>query len=195
MTENKRQIQKRETRSKLIEIAIEQFSSNGILSTRTIDIAKAANVSHGTIFSHFPTQEELLIAVINEFGNKITTRLHELVDEESNLEALLNAHIIGLSEFEEFYTRLIIERRLLPEEIRNVYISINSTISHHISLAAEREVSLGNLRPIPVNLLYNTWIGLIHYYLTNGDLFSPNQPVLKNYGSQLIDHYIKLIKI
>jgi AcrR family transcriptional regulator len=195
MSENKRQIQKRETRNKLIAIAIEQFSSNGILSTRTIDIAKAAKVSHGTVFSHFPTQEDLLISVINEFGNKITTRLHELVSEESTLEDLLKAHITGLSEFEAFYTRLVIERRLLPEEVRNVYISINSTISHHISLAAEKEIALGNLRSIPIDLLYNTWIGLIHYYLTNGDLFSPNQSVLKIYGSQLVNHYIKLMKI
>ncbi|GKU26321.1 TetR/AcrR family transcriptional regulator [Clostridium folliculivorans] len=195
MSENKRQIQKRETRSKLIEIAMIEFSLNGILSTRTIDIAKAAKVSHGTVFSHFPTQEELLIAVINEFGNKITTRLHELVSEESTLADLLKAHITGLTEFEDFYTRLIIERRLLPEEVRNVYISINSTISHHISLAAEREASLGNIRPLSIDLLYNTWIGLLHYYLTNSDLFSPNQSVLKNYGSQLVDHYIKLIKI
>ncbi|GFP77650.1 TetR/AcrR family transcriptional regulator [Clostridium fungisolvens] len=195
MTENKRQIQKRETRSKLIEIAMEQFSLNGILSTRTIDIAKAAKVSHGTVFSHFPTQEELLIAVINEFGNKIATRLHELVSEESTLEDLLKAHITALSEFEAFYTRLIIERRLLPVEVRNVYISINSTISHHISLAAEREISLGNIRPLSIDLLYNTWVGLLHYYLTNGDLFSPNKSVLKNYGTQLLHHYINLIKI
>lgn len=195
MSENKRQIQKRETRSKLIEIAMIQFSLNGFLSTRTIDIAKAAKVSHGTVFSHFPTQEDLLIAVINEFGNKITTRLHELVSEESTLEDLLKAHITGLSEFEDFYTRLIIERRLLPEEVRNVYIGINSTISHHISLAAERESSLGNIRPLSIDLLYNTWVGLLHYYLTNSDLFSPNQSVLKNYGSQLVNHYINLIKI
>lgn len=195
MSENKRQIQKRETRNKLIAIAIEQFSSNGILSTRTIDIAKAAKVSHGTVFSHFPTQEDLLIAVINEFGNKITTRLHELVSEGSTLEDLLKAHITGLSEFEAFYTRLVIERRLLPKEVRNVYISINSTISHHVNLAAEREISLGNIRSIPIDLLYNTWIGLIHYYLTNGDLFSPHQSVLESYGSQLLDHYINLIKI
>ncbi|QAA31036.1 TetR/AcrR family transcriptional regulator [Clostridium manihotivorum] len=195
MSENKRQIQKRETRNKLIEIAAEKFSNNGILSTKTIDIANAAKVSHGTVFSHFPTQEALIIEVINTVGTKIAARLHELVDENKNLEQVLQAHLDALSEFEDFYEKLILERRRLPVEARNTYIAINSMISHHISLAAEKEISEGTLRPIPIHLLYNTWIGLIHYYLTNSDLFSSDQSVLKTYGTQLLNHYIKLITI
>ena len=194
MSETKRQIQKKLTRMHLIEVAIKQFGENGIITTRTSDIAKAANVSHGTIFAHFSTQEELLIAVIEEFGNKITQRLHELVNTDSSLFEVLKAHIIGLIEFESFYTRLIIERRLLPESVNNTYIMIQSTISFHISIAAEKEMEQDIIRKLPIHLVYNTWIGLIHYYITNGDLFSPNDSVLKKYANELLQHYINLIK-
>ncbi|MCB2360619.1 TetR family transcriptional regulator [Clostridium estertheticum] len=51
MLENKRQKQKKLTRKHLIEVAIKQFGENGILKTRTSDIAKAADVSHGTVFA------------------------------------------------------------------------------------------------------------------------------------------------
>ena len=183
MSETKRQEQKRLTRKHLIEIAIKQFGENGITTTRTADIAKVASVSHGTIFAHFSTQEELLISVIDEFGNRITQRLHELVNTNSSLFEILEAHIKGLIEFEPFYTRLIIERRLLPESVRNTYIMIQSTISFHISIAAEKEMEQGTIRKMPIHLIYNTWIGLIHYYITNGDLFSPNGSVLKEYSS------------
>lgn len=194
MSETKRQKQKKLTRKHLIESAIKQFGENGIITTRTSDIAKVANVSHGTIFAHFSTQEELLIAVIEEFGNRITQRLHELVNTDSNLFEVLEAHITGLIEFEPFYTRLIIERRLLPESVNNTYIMIQSTISFHISIAAEKEMEQGNIRKLPIHLVYNTWVGLIHYYLTNGDLFSPNGSVLKKYSNELLEHYINLIK-
>jgi TetR/AcrR family transcriptional regulator, acrEF/envCD operon repressor len=193
MLETKRQKQKNLTRNHLIEIAIKQFGQNGITTTRTSDIAKAANVSHGTIFAHFSTQEELLIAVIEEFGSRITKRLHELVDTNSSLFEILEAHIEGLIEFEPFYTRLIIERRLLPESVRNTYIMIQSTISFHISIAAEKEIEQGTIRKVAIHLIYNTWIGLIHYYITNGDLFSPNGSVLKQYRHELLQHYINLI--
>jgi len=193
MLETKRQKQKQLTRSHLIEIAIKQFGETGITTTRTTDIAKAANVAHGTIFLHFPKQEDLLVAVIEEFGNRIAKRLQELVDSNSSLLEVLKAHIAGLIEFEPFYTRLIIERRLLPAMARDTYIMIQSTISIHIAIAAEKEIKLGIIREIPMHLLFNTWIGLIHYYLTNGDLFCSSGSILKKYCHELLQHYIKLI--
>lgn len=195
MSETKRQKQKNLTRKHLIEVAIKLFGENGIISTRSADIAKTANVSHGTVFAHFSTQEELLIAVIEEFGDRITQRLHELVDVNCSLSEVLHAHLTGLIEFEPFYTRLIIERRLLPESVRNTYIMIQSTISFHISIAAEKEIEQGIIRKLPMHLIYNTWIGIIHYYLTNSDLFSPNDSVLKQYSDELLHHYMGLITV
>lgn len=194
MLETKREKQKKLTRKHLIEIAIKQFGENGIIKTRTSDIAKVANVSHGTVFAHFSTQEELLISVIEEFGDRITKRLHELVDTNSSLFEVLEAHLKGLIEFEPFYSRLVIERRLLPENVCNTYIMIQSTISFHISIAAEKEMEQGTIRKIPLHLIYNTWVGLIHYYITNSDLFSPSGSVLKQYYQELLQHYISLIK-
>lgn len=195
MAETKRQKQKHLTRKHLIEIAMKQFGENGITMTRTADIARIANVSHGTIFVHFSTQEDLLIAVVEEFGIRIAQRIHELVDTNHSLFEVLEAHIKGLIEFEPFYTRLIIERRLLPESVRNTYIMIQSTISFHIGTAAEKEIEQGIVRKLPLHLLYNTWIGLIHYYITNGDLFCSNGSVLKQYSHELLQHYISLITI
>lgn len=195
MTETKRQVQKKLTRKHLIETAIKEYSEKGFLKTKTADIAEAANVSHGTLFVHFPTQEELFIAVIEEFGSRISSRLHELASTDSNLIEVLKAHLAGLTEYEKFYTNLIIERRLLPEEVSSTYILIQSTISFHISIAAEKEIKHGNIRNIPIHLIYNNWVGLIHYYLTNSDLFSPDSSVLKRYGDELINYYINLIKI
>lgn len=193
VAETKRQKQKELTRKHLLEIAIEQFAEKGITMTRTADIAKSAKVSHGTIFVHFSTQEELLVAVVEEFGARITQRLHELIDTNSSLYEVLDAHITGLIEFEAFYTRLIIERRLLPESVRNTYIMIQSTISFHIGIAAEKEMKRGIIRKIPLHLIYNTWIGLIHYYITNSDLFSSSGLVLEQYRYELLQHYISLI--
>ncbi len=188
-----RQVQKDQTRKILIETALEQFALHGLTTTRTSDIAKAAKVSHGTIFVHFSTQEELLNTVIEEFGVRVSLKLHELVADSSKLQDVLLSHLKGLSEFETFYTRLVIEGRLLPESSRNVLIEIQSTISFHISQAAEREMKEGLIDPFPVHLLFNTWIGLIHYYLANNDLFAPGESVLERYGQELLEHYLHLI--
>jgi AcrR family transcriptional regulator len=193
MQESQRQKQKDLTRKHIIEVAIKQFGENGFTNTRTLDIAKAAKVSHGTIFAHFSTQEELLNVVIEEFGYRVANRLHELVNSCVCLKEVLNAHLLGLMEFELFYTRLVIEGRLLPESARITLTMIQSAISFHINQVAEKEIACGMIRPLPIHLLFNTWMGLIHYYLTNNDQFAPGESVLKRYGQELLQHYMLLI--
>jgi AcrR family transcriptional regulator len=192
---SKRQIQKEQTRKQIIAAAFAEFAEKGFAATRTSDIANAANVSHGTVFVHFPTQEALLNAVIEEFGLRVSFRLHELASGNNSLRDILEAHIRGLTEYEQFYTKLVEERTLLPERARNTFILIQSTISFHLSQAAEREIGEGKIMNCPVHLLFNTWMGLIHYYIENSDLFAPGESVLKRCGKELTDHYMRLVSV
>ncbi len=192
MIESQRKKQKSETRKKLIEAAFVQLAK-GLIAARTSDIASAAGVSHGTFFVHFPTREVFLQVVIEEFGVRVSKRLHELASKNGSLREVLEAHVDGLSEFEPFYSRLVSECSMLPEGVRNAMIMIQSAISFHISIAAEKEMQKGIIRSFPIHMLFNIWIGLIHYYLTNKDLFAPNESVLKRYGKELVNHYMTLI--
>jgi AcrR family transcriptional regulator len=191
----RRQRQKLHTREHIIEVALNQFAKDGLTATRTSDIASAAKVSHGTVFVHFPTRELLLDAVIEEFGMLITARLHELVGSNCGMKEVLEAHLKGICEYEAFYTRLVSEIRLLHTSASNALIMIQSAISFHIVEVAEREMKAGKIIVLPFDLLFNTWIGLIHYYLINGDLFAPHVSVLERYDKKLIEHFINLISI
>lgn len=193
MSKTKRQLQKEQTRNLLLETALELFGRNGIIVTKTADIAKAANVSHGTLFSHFSTQEELITAVIEEFDSRITFRLHELASNKCSIREILKAHIDGIREYELFYTRLVIEGRLLPKVARETFVIIQSSISFHLSKAAEEEMKKGNIISMPMHLLFNTWVSLIHYYIANSDIFSNGESIMEAYGEELINHFIKLI--
>nr|WP_315024418.1 TetR/AcrR family transcriptional regulator [uncultured Aminipila sp.] len=192
---NKRQEQKAKTREHIIQIAFNEFSKNGLTNTPTADIAAAAEVSHGTIFAHFPTKEMLLDTVIEEFGMRITKRLHELVDETCGMREILEAHLKGIAEYEDFYIRLISEAALLQESSRNILIMIQSAISFHLTQVAEKEMKNLKIKQMPLNLMFNTWIGLIHYYLTNQDMFAPGDSVVSRYGEEWIEHFTNLITV
>lgn len=192
---NKRQEQKAKTREHIIQIAFNEFSKNGLTNTTTAEIAAVAKVSHGTIFAHFPTREMLLDTVIEEFGMRITKRLHELVDETCGMQEILEAHLKGIAEYEAFYIRLISEAPLLQESSRNTLIMIQSAISFHMTQVAENGMRNLKIKQMPLNLMFNTWIGLIHYYLTNQDMFAPGDSVVSRYGEQWIEHFINLISV
>ena len=190
-----RKQQKEQTRKALLQAAYEVFARNGITASRMSDVAQAAGVSHGTVFAHFPTQEALIMEVIDYYGGKIALRTHELASSCERMEQILRANLAGISEFEPFYTVLIIENRLLPPSARDVWIGIQSAISFHFSQVAEREAQAGRVINHPAHLLFNTWLGLVHYYLANGDMFAPQGNVIQRCGDSLVETYLKLVSI
>lgn len=190
---SKRLIQKENTRNKIIDTACRMFAEKGF-AVATSDIAKEAGISHGSIFVHFPTVNDLLIAVLSEFGRNIGLQLHSLAEAESGMAELLAAHLGVLREYEGFYTRFISEINLLPEEAKNTFAVIQSAAAFHFSKVAGSEKARGNIKEIPTHMLFNTWIGLVHYYLQNKVYFAPEGSVIDRYKQELIDTYLRLIK-
>lgn len=193
MMVTQRKIQKEQTREKILKAAYEQFGKNGIMATRTSDVAKAAGVSHGTVFAHFKTQEELINAVIENFGEKMLNRIHELTENCVGVREVLGAHLQSIKEFEAFYTKLVIEIRFFPETSRTMFISIQSGVSFHLSKALKKEMNKGKIVELPIYFVFNTWNGLINYYLSNSDLFAPEESVIAVHGDELLDCFMKLI--
>ncbi|AKR55601.1 TetR family transcriptional regulator [Devosia sp. H5989] len=58
--EGLRERKKRQTRARIQQVALELFLSKGFEATTTEEIARAAEVSTGTLFNYFPTKETLV---------------------------------------------------------------------------------------------------------------------------------------
>ena len=189
----KRKQQKAQTRERIISAAIKVYSERGF-SSPTTKIADEAQVSHGSIFVHFPTVESLLLCLLDGFSRDISSEIHSLSEYENDIKKLLEIHIDTLIKHEDFYKRLVTEAVYLPEEAKNTFIAIQSTLSIHFLEVLETEISKGKIKDITFHMLFNTWLGLVHYYLLNGDLFAPGESVLTRYKDILIECFLSLIK-
>ena len=193
MVVSKRQTQKLNTRKKIIETAYRVFSEKGF-SVATSIIAKEACVSHGSIFAHFPTYNDLLFCLLSDFGNNVGASLHTLVNKCDSIENLLNEHLNVIEEYEAFYSRLISEINMLPDEAKSTFAIIQSNVAFHFSSVIEREIEKGTVKRLPTHMLFNTWLGLVHYYLLNKSFFSDSdESVLKRYRAELLSVYLQLI--
>jgi AcrR family transcriptional regulator len=190
---SKRQLQKENTKIKILKTAYKIYSEYGFTAT-TAMIAKEAGVSHGTIFVHFSSVNELLTCLIESFGYNLALEIHDLADKNDSIKKLLETHLNILSKHENFYIHLISEKSLIPEDVQMTLVNIQSNFAFHFNRIMEREIQSHAVKSIPVYMVFNTWIGLIHYYLLNKDLFSPDEPLLKRYSSELIATFLELIK-
>jgi AcrR family transcriptional regulator len=204
-----RQDQKAATRRRLLHQAERLVVRNGFATTRTIDVARAAGVAHGSVFVHFPSREDLMLTVASEMGRRLTDRLHELAAAGTGLRPALTAHVGCIAEHEELYHRLLIEGPSLPSDFRATWSGMQSAVASHILTAAEVDIRAERIRPMPTHLLFNTWLGLVHHYVGNRELFmatgpargaspgepdqSPDRTALAVHGPALVDHYINLL--
>jgi len=189
-----RQEQKAATRDRLVNAAMALFARKGILQTTTADIARSIRMSHGVVFLHFPKRDDLVIAVIDEFGRRLAVEFRQALEQDLGLRAVLQAHLRVLAEFEPFYARLVTEAPLLPPKVRSTLLMLHAAVSQRLFLALERERKAGRARRLERPLLFNTWIGLVHHYLVNRDLFAAGASVIAEQGDTLVQHFMTLVK-
>jgi AcrR family transcriptional regulator len=185
--------QRAQTRQRLLRAATRLVERRGFAGTRTVDIARATRLSEGAVFLHFPSREELDLAVAAELGRAITDRLDALVKEGAGFREVLLAHVHCVEEHEDVYRCLLREGPLLPGDFSRTWTAIQSAVAHHLLRAAAVEVAAKKLRRVAPHLLFNTWIGLVHHYVSNRELFVSSGTVMKKHGRALVDHYLALL--
>ncbi len=188
----RRQLQKEITKENILAAAMRLYAAGGF-STPTNVIAREAGVSHGAVFVHFPTRDDLQLSVLERFAHEIGYKLHNLAASEGSITDLLHAHIEILEEYEPFYKSLLQQMSLLPGNTKNMVIALQSVLSQHLNIVIEREKREGRIKDLPVHMIFNMWMGLVHYYLYNSDLFAPEESVLKRYRNELVDSFTALI--
>src|ERR1700723_3719050 len=114
MQPSTRQEQKVVTRDRLVNAAMALFARKGIVNTTTADVAKAVRMSHGVLFLHFPTRDDLVIAVIDEFGRRLSAEFRQAFERDLGLRAVLQAHLRVLADLEPFFPGLGTAAALLP---------------------------------------------------------------------------------
>jgi len=86
-----------EKQKKIIVSAIESFAEKGFSATSTSEIAKKAGVAEGTIFRHYKTKKDLLLAIVAPVMAKfvapfIIKDLNKVLDQDfEHLEDFLKA--------------------------------------------------------------------------------------------------------
>jgi AcrR family transcriptional regulator len=107
----------RDRRTQILAAAMEVFSEQGFHGTRTRELAARAGVSEALVFSHFPTKEALIRAILEEVGFR--QRISALEDRSKRVSPREALRALA----EEVLTNLC-ER---PEIFRVVFFGILET--------------------------------------------------------------------
>jgi AcrR family transcriptional regulator len=105
-----RERKKQRTRETIARVALQLFEERGYQATTLDDIAEAADVSTRTIFSYYPSKEDILFADFPEMKAALARALDERPDSADALDTL-RGFILSLEKDELHLRRVAIVRR------------------------------------------------------------------------------------
>tara|TARA_B100000242_G_C42955554_1_gene443123 strand:+ start:53 stop:673 length:621 start_codon:yes stop_codon:yes gene_type:complete len=98
-TQNKRQINKANNRSLIIDAGINVFLEKGISNTTVRDIIRKTSLASGTFYNYFKSKEEVLIAALDDVAILIGQELRDQRSKARNLEEFVSFQVRPFFEF------------------------------------------------------------------------------------------------
>jgi AcrR family transcriptional regulator len=173
-----------EKQKQIIIAAIESFSQKGYAATSTSEIAKRAGVAEGTIFRHYKTKKELLLAIVTPVISKLLAPfvmrdLNKVLDQRyERYEDFLRAMIINRRDFfqKNFpILKILIQEIPFQPELREQFLEhVAGKIYKRFDELAKHYQEKGQIIEIPTsNVIRFTASTIIGYLFSNYILF-PN---------------------
>ena len=131
-------------RERILAVAKQEFTRLGA-SASLEDIIKKAGVGPGTLYRHFPTREELLVAVYQSEMQKLAAAERELADSMSPVDALRAWLLLFVGAIE---TKQIIAPVLntLVGDPKKVFEGSYASLHEAIRALVKRAIKSGDIR-------------------------------------------------
>src|SRR5262245_57528404 len=75
-----RKEQKEATRAHLLRVGRRVFTKHGYDTTSVATLCRAARVTHGALYHHFPSKLELFVAIADELAREVAARVRDAAD-------------------------------------------------------------------------------------------------------------------
>lgn len=153
ITDRKPRADAQRNRERILEVAKKEFTRSGANASLE-EIAKKAGVGPGTLYRHFPTREELLVAVYRSEIEKLASAGPKLADTLPPVEALRAWLLLFVDAVE---TKLIIAPVLntLVGDPKKVFEAFHGQIHEALRALVKRAIKSGDIRKDldPIDLL------------------------------------------
>ena len=152
-TDRKPRADAQRNRERILEVAKQEFTTSGANASLE-EIAKKAGVGPGTLYRHFPTREELLVAVYQSEVEKLAAAAQTFADTMPPVEALRAWLLLFVDAVE---TKQIIAPVLntLVGDPKKVFEASYALIHEALRALVKRAIKSGDIRKDldPIDLL------------------------------------------
>lgn len=156
----------KDTRQRILDAAINVFSRKGYHDTRVDEIVEESATSKGAVYFHFPSKQQIFLALIDDFAGLLENKLREAISQETSGIAGVDAALrIGLQTFEKYRSLakiFLVQAVGLGTAFEEKRLEILDRFANVIKNYLDQAVEDGDIPPIDTEVASYAWIGAIN---------------------------------
>jgi TetR/AcrR family fatty acid metabolism transcriptional regulator len=161
----RRPLQKDRTRGRILEAARQAFASSGYHRTLVDDVAREAGVSKGAVYVHFPSKEDLFLALLDDAAGTLAERVTSAIGAAQGARGRVGAALraaLGAFEENEALTRLLLLESVgLSPEVERRRWELRCALAALVQGYLDEAVSEGDIPAQDTALAAAAWLGAV----------------------------------
>lgn len=167
-------------RNQILDAATTVFAEKGFHRATIKDVARAAGIADGTIYTYFSSKTEVLLGILNRLNESTEREMQFALGSEQDVRAFFKAYVrqrISLIWPNAEVFRAVLPEMLVNVELRDLYyqqvLVPTFRVAEHYFLA---QMEAGQLRkvdvPLAVRAIAGTVLGLLMTQLLGDELIA-----------------------
>lgn len=154
------------TRDRILDAALNIFSTKGYHDTRMDEIVEESETSKGSIYFHFPNKERLFLALVDQFADLLERRVVEAVEDQQEgmqrVKAALEACLDTFGRYRRPAKILLVQAVGLGSIFERKRIEVNDRFALLIKRYLDEAISVGDIQPVDTEVVSYAWMGAIY---------------------------------
>jgi TetR/AcrR family fatty acid metabolism transcriptional regulator len=167
-------------RNQILDAATTVFAEKGFHRATIKDVARAAGIADGTIYTYFSSKTEVLLGILNRLNESTEREMQFALGSEQDVRAFFKAYVrqrISLIWPNAEVFRAVLPEMLVNAELRDLYyqqvLVPTFRVAEHYFLAQMEEGQLRKVDvPLAVRAIAGTVLGLLMTQLLGDELIA-----------------------
>lgn len=160
-----------DTRSKILEAAVNVFAQKGYHDTRVDDIVAESKTSKGSIYFYFPSKQDIFLGLIDTFSDLLQDRLNAAIRNENHgiqqMNSALETSLKLFVQYRPLAKIVLVQAVGLGAVFESRRRSINDRFVSIIKSRLDEAVIDGSIAHLQTDLAARVWVGALNEVVVN----------------------------
>jgi AcrR family transcriptional regulator len=155
-----------QTRTRILDAALNIFANKGYHNTRMDEIVEESHTSKGSIYFHFPNKERLFLALVDQFADLLERRVDEAIQQEkigiNRVRVALETCLTTFGKYRRPAKLLLVQAVGLGTTFENKRNEVNDRFADLIATYLQEAIDVGDIQPTDIEVVSYAWMGAIY---------------------------------